>query len=246
MPQWARSSQQGVSRRGTPPLPAQPNTLLAECIGSSGRPIWFRGLSSDIQNRATWRQIRLGHPRGSVPEWCDEGGAAAEDRAEVAEHGDVLAAGACRVRDPVRGPVPRGGLVSPPRRLPACGARSAPPPPAGQDRNRPEPVENAVPGKSQRPRRSDRHRSLRPERFPQDLENAGTASLKTARHHREEDAFPTLPTGSPRSRSYNHGKPTPRSFQSHRPTHGIPDSPARNAAHCSMRARRRSNRSVRR
>ena len=128
---------------------------------------------------------------------------AAEDRAqgrtEVAGAAGVLVPGARRVRDCVRRPVPGGGFVSPPRvapRTPGAG-------PAGSLRlvgptRCLESVESAVPGKAQRPWRPDHWRPLRPKRFPRDLENAG--------------AFPTLPTGSPRSRSTNPGKPKPTLF----------------------------------
>ena len=85
-----------------------------------------------------------------------------------------------------------------PHRLSESGNRSAFRPPTGWRRRRREPVESAVPGKSRPPPWPDQEDPPRPERFPQDLENAR--------------AFPTLPTGSPRSRSCNDGKPIPTQF----------------------------------
>ena len=131
-----------------------------------------------------------------------------------------------RPREPAaRRPRPRGG-------------RSAMPPPADDGRRRRRPVESAVPGKSPCSGRPDRQDPYRPGRFPQDLENTGAVPPRVAGSSREEDAFPTLPTRPPgreRSswtssdanapRTYNAGDEIERSSHSHRPTHGIPDSP---------------------
>ena len=93
----------------------------------------------------------------------------------------------------------RWRLCEPAARRPLqSGRQSSWQPLTGRLARRLEPVESAVPGKSRRPWRRDRDGPLRPERFPQDLGNAG--------------AFPTLPTGSPRSRSTNPGKPKPTQF----------------------------------
>ena len=112
-----------------------------------------------------------------------------------------------RVCDCVRRLLPGRGRVNPPRTAPPNRAATTLPP-AGWRRPRPEPVGSAVPGKSRRRWRPDREGPLRPERFPQDLENAGAASRLAAGQSGERDAFPTLPTGSPWSLEFS-GKDCP-------------------------------------
>ena len=111
-----------------------------------------------------------------------------------------------------------------PRRAPHSGGRSASRPPADCRRRRLEPVESAVPGKSRRPWRPDREGPLRPERFPQDLENAGAVSRLAAGPHGERDAFPTLPTGSPWNLESS-GKDCPVENLGGRPTPRTPRAP---------------------